>query len=144
MELNPSVQDHNGLKLSQMITGIDGYTNIECYLNCLSDALTNGQSTGNCKIVLSGTSENQEQFYISDDILIFPNPAQDLITVRLSHKAVSNGKIFIIDGKGQFIQSIDSSSEFVSVSTYQWPTGIYFIQYTDRRGKISFKKISVQ
>jgi pectate lyase len=144
MELNPSVQDHNGLQLSKKITGIEGYTNIECYLNCLSDALTDGQSTGNCRIQLSGTSGIQEQLDASEDILIFPNPTQDIFTVKLSHKGVSNGKILITDGNGRFIQSIDCSHEIISISTYDWPQGIYFIQYTDQRGKISFKKISVQ
>lgn len=50
--LNPSTQDHNQTNLSVAMTGIDGYTNLECYLNELSSLLINqtaGTITGlNC------------------------------------------------------------------------------------------------
>ncbi|MBI5515577.1 MAG: hypothetical protein HY909_17485, partial [Deltaproteobacteria bacterium] len=35
--LNPSVADNNGTSLSMRFTGVEGYTNLECYLNALSD-----------------------------------------------------------------------------------------------------------
>jgi len=34
--LNPNVQDHNGTNVSVAMTGVAGYTNLECYLNELS------------------------------------------------------------------------------------------------------------
>jgi hypothetical protein len=34
--LNPAVQDHNGTSVSVAMTGVAGYTNLECYLNELS------------------------------------------------------------------------------------------------------------
>lgn len=37
--LNPAVQDHNGTGLSVACTGVAGYTNLECYLAELADAL---------------------------------------------------------------------------------------------------------
>jgi pectate lyase len=37
--LNPQAQDHNGTELSKKLTGIEGYTNLEVYLNLLSDQL---------------------------------------------------------------------------------------------------------
>lgn len=37
--LNPAVQDHNGSGLSVGLTGVAGYTNLECYLNELADSL---------------------------------------------------------------------------------------------------------
>ncbi|MCS6886536.1 MAG: hypothetical protein RMM17_02575 [Acidobacteriota bacterium] len=40
--LDPSRQDHNGSELSLLFTGIDGYTNLECYLNWLADHLVTG------------------------------------------------------------------------------------------------------
>lgn len=43
--LNPNLQDHNGTGLSVGLTGIAGYTNIECYLNQLSDMLTSSTIT---------------------------------------------------------------------------------------------------
>ncbi len=40
--LNPNIQDHNGVELSKQFTGIEGYTNLEVYLNWLADNLVNG------------------------------------------------------------------------------------------------------
>jgi hypothetical protein len=38
--LNPSLQDHNGTSLSLAETGVEGYTNLEVYLNQLADSIT--------------------------------------------------------------------------------------------------------
>lgn len=64
---------------------------------CLSDRVfSDNEKYGNCRIQLSGTSGIQEQLDASEDILIFPNPTQDIFTAKLSHhKGVSNGKILI-------------------------------------------------
>ncbi len=43
--LNPNVQDHNGTQLSVVLTGIAGYTNLECYLNQLAESLVSGITT---------------------------------------------------------------------------------------------------
>ena len=48
--LDKTKQDHNGTELSEKITNESGYTNLECYLNCLSDALVNGNTTPECQI----------------------------------------------------------------------------------------------
>lgn len=37
--LNPNVQDHNGTQLSLARTGVNGYTNLEVYLNELSNSM---------------------------------------------------------------------------------------------------------
>jgi len=37
--LDPNLPDHNGMQLSVKLTGVEGYTNLECYLNELADAL---------------------------------------------------------------------------------------------------------
>jgi hypothetical protein len=41
--LNPQGQDHNGPELSKKLTGFEGYTNLEVYLNLLSDRLVGAQ-----------------------------------------------------------------------------------------------------
>jgi hypothetical protein len=40
--LDPSTPDHNGTELSLKLTGVEGYTNLECYLNWLSDLRVTG------------------------------------------------------------------------------------------------------
>ncbi len=143
MNLNLNVQDHNGFQLSMQIAGIEGYTNLECYLNCLSDALINGQSTGNCRINLNNTTNNQEVTAYSDDFSIFPNPAQDLFTVTFNPDIIPNGKLTITNMIGHLIQSIDCNTSVITVNTLQWASGVYYIQYTDQTGRFISKKISV-
>lgn len=42
--LNPNAPDNNGSELSIPLTGVAGYTNLECYLNELADSLVQGQN----------------------------------------------------------------------------------------------------
>jgi hypothetical protein len=44
--LNPHAQDHNGTQLSLALTGVAGYTNLECYLNELADLLAGAPGGG--------------------------------------------------------------------------------------------------
>ncbi len=48
--LNLSVADHNGTNLSVALTGLAGYTNLECYLNQLANAISGAAP------VISGTA----------------------------------------------------------------------------------------
>ena len=43
--LDANKPDHNGTQLSNQITGVSGYTNLECYLNELSKQLITGTAT---------------------------------------------------------------------------------------------------
>jgi len=144
MNLNPSIQDHNGLQLSKLISGIDGYTNIECYLNCLSDAIVNGETSTNCGIDLAGTSANQDLFQDSDVVQIIPNPAQDVLTIKLSQNIIAHNKMIITDYTGKSIYSTEDCKENILVNTHNWPTGFYYVRFTDSNGRLISKKISIQ
>jgi len=52
--LNPLAKDHTGKELSTLYTGIEGYDNLECYLNRFSDSLVSGIS------LTEGTAAIQE------------------------------------------------------------------------------------
>lgn len=43
--LDAGKSDHNGTQLSTLLTGISGYTNLECYLNELSKQINTGSTT---------------------------------------------------------------------------------------------------
>jgi len=43
--LDANKPDHNGTQLSNQITGVSGYTNLECYLNELSKQMISGTAT---------------------------------------------------------------------------------------------------
>ena len=58
--LNPDQQDHNGTNLSTAFFGTSGYTNIDCYLECLSRFIVSGESISPCGIVRNPTSVREK------------------------------------------------------------------------------------
>jgi pectate lyase len=95
---NPSVQDHNGYQLSQEITGVTGYTNLECYLNCLSDALVSGSTTMACAIQGFQTYVESSGDTM-DKMSIFPNPADQYFTIGSnSNQPIEKVEIYNLQG----------------------------------------------
>jgi pectate lyase len=95
---NPSVQDHNGYQLSQEITGVTGYTNLECYLNCLSDALVSGSTTMACAIQGFQTFVEPSGDTM-DKMSIFPNPADQYFTIESNRNLpIEKVEIFNLQG----------------------------------------------
>ena len=142
--LNRLTQDHNGNQLSLQLTGMDGYTNLECYLNCLSDALVSGNSTGNCGINLNITTNTSQQTNINQGISISPNPVKDVLDIEFMSKSSSKKTILITNYAGQNVQSADLYDEKIQISTQSWSSGIYFLRYFNNlTGKMVTKKIAV-
>lgn len=100
--LDPSAPDHNGTGLSMTITGVAGYTNLECYLNCLSDALVNGSSVSACGIQISRT----DPALLLPQLTVFPNPATDELWLDASlRKAGFNGTVEVLDATGRLLSA---------------------------------------
>ncbi len=94
--LNPNVQDHNGLQLSQDITGIEGYTNLECYLHCLSEAVINNHGTDGCGVTLTAM-----EMPVQTGFKVYPNPSVGKIVIE--HEELSSAEIEIINYMGQCV-----------------------------------------
>ena len=141
--LNPLIQDHNGTQLSSLITGVDGYTNLECYLNCLSDALVNGQSTSNCQINLDITSYVENQSSQIFNISYYPNPAQEILHITIPQPIVEKSQISILNSLGKILEKkwVENSSFNVDISAFE--SGIYFLKYTAEGKVILSRKVIV-
>jgi pectate lyase len=98
--LDIHVQDHNETNLSSYIYGVTGYTNLECYLNCLSDALVNGSSSYTCGIQLDMTSEVVQNPVTA--IEIYPNPANTHIQFK-GQNGNTQTYCKIIDATGKIV-----------------------------------------
>jgi hypothetical protein len=100
--LNPNVQEHNGMQLSKKFAGVEGYTNLECYLNELSDKLV-GQ-TGVIVTPPSTTITGIE--LLSDErvsAIISPNPTETGISVKVSGQTISPWRFEITDSLGRIL-----------------------------------------
>lgn len=128
--LNPNAQDHNGTNLSMVITGVNGYTNLECYINCLSDALVSGNTS------LCGVEVGLEETPSMDaHLFIFPNPSTDQVTIR--NLAMGQAPLYVHDLSGNLIITLPSNTEFEwNLNTSDWASGIYLLKVGNQTHKL--------
>jgi hypothetical protein len=62
-----------------------------------------------------------------DDVVIFPNPTSDHITVRFS-KTVNNVNISIVDASGTVLETYFSDSMIEETFHLPYPCGLYFVR----------------
>ena len=134
--LNNSVQDHNGTNLSSIIYGINGYSNLEVYLNCLSDALVNGISEP-CGIELNPIVNTDYQ-KINNLVSISPNPAMNFFSIK-SDQTISDLTIYNVNGVNIKEKKPNQKETMVEVS--ELPYGIYLVKLKLEDGKSISKKL---
>ena len=128
--LNPSVQDHNGTQLSKMFTGIEGYTNLECYLNKLSDKLIGKTSVivtpPSTTIITSLDLNSSERISAS----ISPNPTDAGILIKVNGQINNTWRFELIDTLGRVLMEENniSSAEKSFLLPRLIQSGTYFIK----------------
>jgi hypothetical protein len=128
--LNPSVQDHNGTQLSKMFTGIEGYTNLECYLNKLSDKLIGKTSVivtpPSTTIITSLELNSSERISAS----ISPNPTDAGILIKVKGQINNTWRFELIDTLGRVLMEENniSSAEKSFLLPRLIQSGTYFIK----------------
>jgi pectate lyase len=121
--LNSTIEDHNGLNLSKSITGKDGYTNLECYINCLSDYLVSGgQSSLPCGI--TRTAEVKPISKFDEFVYVYPNPSKGSFTVMMPKTST---EMKVINAIGQAISVIKTNGQS-SIDFEVLENGIYTVQ----------------
>lgn len=116
--LNPQAQDHNGTQLSVPLTGVSGYTNLECYLNQLAGGL------------VGGTTPVQEPLAAE-----WVNVHFDILHKTLYVNLLNGGaehsplQVNLLDAGGKTIRSTVYSGESQVRTDFQsLPAGLYFVQ----------------
>jgi len=128
--LNPSVQDHNGTQLSKKFTGIEGYTNLECYLNELSDKLIGKTSVivtpPSTTVITSLELNSSERISAS----ISPNPTDAGILIKVNGQINNTWRFELIDALGRVLMEENniSSSEKSFLLPRLIQSGTYFIK----------------
>jgi hypothetical protein len=128
--LNPSVQDHNGTQLSKKFTGIEGYTNLECYLNKLSDKLIGKTSVivtpPSTTIITSLDLNSSERISAS----ISPNPTDAGILIKVNGQINNTWRFELIDTLGRVLMEENniSSAEKSFLLPRLIQSGTYFIK----------------
>ncbi|MFY9310583.1 MAG: T9SS type A sorting domain-containing protein [Bacteroidia bacterium] len=131
--LNINSPDHNGTSLSMSITGQTGYTNLECYLNCLSDALVNGSSSAQCGIV-SGVEEKATNLQ-NELMQNIPNPFKANTLINFSLQNRESVRLEITDVLGRTIsvlvdEKLPAGNHSVSFEAKGIKAGVYQYRLT--------------
>ncbi len=77
----------------------------------------------------------------SHDLIVFPNPASDLINIQILGSAPYYLKVY--DVLGKVIYSEQSSKEKLSINCSSWNAGVYTLNFERENNKI-FKKLIIQ
>ena len=91
-------------------------------------------------ILLNCTTVGIEQFTNNPNIKVYPNPAQNNLTVEVADNEKQQLQVVDISGKTILFQII---SGITNIDTSQLENGMYFVQLKNNEG-ISIKKIIVQ
>ncbi|AYQ31053.1 T9SS C-terminal target domain-containing protein [Runella sp. SP2] len=133
--LNPNVQDHNGTQLSKKFTGVEGYTNLECYLNELSDKLV-GQTS--VVVIPPSTTITGIELTPSERISasVSPNPAESGIVVKVTGQTGRLWRFELLDALGRVVlqENNIATREKSSALPRLLPNGTYTIRiYLDNQ-----------
>ena len=77
-----------------------------------------------------------EVFYMKDDVIIYPNPAYDFITVKSKNGDKAKAVIYDISGRLVLTEELIYGSAKVDLSTLE--NGLYFCKVIDQNNKIIF------
>lgn len=141
--LNPNVQDHNGTQLSKKFTGVEGYTNLECYLNELSDKLVGQNSV---VVIPPNTTITGIELTPTEKISvsISPNPVEAGISIKITGQNSSPWRFEMLDALGRVVTQENNISalekSFLLPRLLQ--SGTYFVRiYLD--GQTVSKRVVV-
>jgi hypothetical protein len=108
------------------------------YFDFNSPVVTN--TTTNTVAVISSMKE----FRISDfGFRIFPNPANDLITISIDENFIGSTAT-ITDITGRKMAAVQLSTVNRQLSTADFASGVYFVTVTDRQGGSTTKKLIIR
>jgi Concanavalin A-like lectin/glucanases superfamily/Secretion system C-terminal sorting domain/Ig-like domain CHU_C associated len=83
------------------------------------------------------TTLNTSNFEVSNNIKMYPNPTNNIVTVEVND--LTNAKLQVVDITGKILmnQALNTSSNTVDVT--QLPTGMYFFKVTSNEGTTTNK-----
>ncbi len=105
--------------------------------------------TNNGLLIISNEVSGTVSLYTIDDITsidlvkegllnIYPNPTDDIIHIALDQKILANMKIDLYDIMGRKIETVELSSENISLDLSSYISGVYLLQFHSVDGEHHF------
>lgn len=81
---------------------------------------------------------------IDNAVSIFPNPASDVLTLRVDYPLKGHWQIFNALGQEVFKQDLIHLQQEYVISVDQWTTGIYYYRVSDDQGRMMTGRVVVE
>ena len=106
-----------------------------------NDPINNGFPILNWQIINTGINEIDD---ISNHITFYPNPATDLITIKMDNESVNFKQIKVFDISGREVMAKNASGQQQNLSVSGLPKGIYFVRVITTDNNVANVKLVVQ
>lgn len=93
---------------------------------------------------VTGAGVGIDENYVVNHMQVYPNPANDLVTIQNNNFMEVNFEIFDLLGKSVKANELLKQGEISKVNVADLNPGLYLIKYTDEFGNISFTKQIVE
>lgn len=115
------------------LAGLNGVAAGSAYI---SVSLTNGAQTDTATFVVTKWSTGVTNVTkVSDDVVLYPNPAQDQVNVLFDSKAnIKNITLYNLIGKAMRVYRVSGNSAKLDIADI--PSGIYFLRLQDAQGRV--------
>jgi hypothetical protein len=98
----------------------------------------NCSDTSACVALVASTNSLTENTLLNS-ISIFPNPVNDVLTVKNSSNSVITFEV--TDMNGRILSTNNSVTNSTTISTSNWNSGVYFIHFTSDKGEAVMKVV---
>jgi hypothetical protein len=106
--------------------GVDYYFHLRCNCNDGGYLSSSEWTTVSFKTFPVGVKNIKgEEIAIN----LFPNPAQDVVTIQLSNANTANGSIEIINMDGKVLRTFEVNQSSTTIDIRELPAGLYFVKY---------------
>jgi photosystem II stability/assembly factor-like uncharacterized protein len=116
------------------LTYDDNNVNSGSYNYCVKALYNSGESASDCKLLDVAVSVPGSGK--TSGILIYPNPASDIINVKA---ACTISEIRLYDHSGKLVCQASENSSTLSINFGSYPRGIYLLKVTTKEGTFSSK-----
>ena len=102
--------------------------------NCWRGVLDNTGILNFSQIECPGATDIQQAIKSSKSVTIFPNPADEIITIELEENVSRKLDYSIINANGQVLKKGRIVSTIQQINPASFPGGIYLLSIWDRKG----------
>ena len=78
----------------------------------------------------------------SNNVIIYPNPANDIVSIKLQTQVMEHLKISDVKGSIIYTETLQSNQKQLNTSSFA--KGLYFITITTKNGAVVVKKLMIQ